>query len=59
MKEKETHEALLEVEFEQHKIESIEDFFNEAVSSVEDAKKRIDWKQQAGASPLTPACQTL
>ena len=59
MTEEETHEALLEAELEQYKIESMEDPFNEALSSVQDPKKRIGRKQQPGVSPLTLPCWIL
>ena len=46
-------EALFEAEFEDD-TQSMEDLFSEALSSVEEAKRRADRLQKAGVSPSTP-----
>ena len=40
MTEEETLEALLDAKFEQNKIELLDDLFNEALFSIEDAKRK-------------------
>ena len=59
MTKEETLGALLQLEFKQYNIESMENLFNEALASVKDAKRRIDKVQQGGVSPLTRPCQRL
>ena len=59
MTKEETNEALSELDFEQYKIESMEDPFNKALSSLGDAEKRIDRKQQAAVSPFAPPSDIL
>ena len=46
-------EALFEEEFEDD-TQSMEDLFNEVLSSVEEAKRRADSLQKAGVSPSNP-----